>query len=244
MTACLYLTSNPEDAFMQQIAGSTCSVTCLDKIPAASDLESHHLVVEVFLDEKLKLEALGAIARFDHWTGPVASLLYGGSATEWAVRSGLGERLVGFYACPSLEDIRSAELLAGETTQSGALRQVETFFSDLGFSAIICKDRAGGILPRVLAAMINEAAQMVQLGIAPMEEIDQMMRLAANFPMGPFEWADQIGLDRVLATLEELSHEYGPLYHPCPWIRRKVDAGHYGKQTGQGFYQYPSGGVS
>lgn len=244
MTDCLYLTSNIRDAFMQQIAGSTCSVTRLDKIPAKGDLQSQHLVVESFSDEKLKLEALGAIAGFGHWDGPVASLLYRGSATEWAMRSGLGGRLVGFYACPSPEVIRSAELLAGETTRREALEQVKTFFADLGFSTIICKDRAGGILPRVLAAMINEAAQMVQLGIAPMEEIDQMMRLAANFPMGPFEWADQIGLDRVLATLEELSHEYGPLYHPCPWIRRKVEAGHCGKQSGQGFYQYASGGIS
>jgi 3-hydroxybutyryl-CoA dehydrogenase len=244
MTDCLYLTSNPKDAFLQQIAASSSSVKCLDKIPATSDLQSQHLVVETFCDEKLKIEALRAIARVDHWNGPVASLLYGGSGTQWAMRSGLGGRLVGFYACPSPEVIRSAELLAGETTRRDALEHVKTFFADLGFSTIICKDRAGGILPRVLAAMINEAAQMVQLGIAPMEEIDQMMRLAANFPMGPFEWADQIGLDRVLATLEELSHEYGPLYHPCAWIRRKVDAGHCGKQSGQGFYQYASGGIS
>ena len=229
---------------MRQVAGSADSVKCLDKVPSPDDLQSEHLVVEVFSDEKLKIEALRAIARFDHWDGPVASLLYRGSATEWAVRSGLGERMVGFYACPSLEDIRSAELLAGETTRNEMLRRVETFFTDMGFSTVICKDRAGGILPRVLAAMINEAAYMVQLGIAPIEEIDQMMRLAANFPRGPFEWADQIGLDRVLATLEELSHEYGPLYHPCPWIRRKVDAGHCGKHSGQGFYQYPSGGLS
>jgi 3-hydroxybutyryl-CoA dehydrogenase len=244
MTDCLYLTSNPEDAFMRQGSGSACSVKCLDKIPAPGDIKSQHLVVEAFSDEKLKIEALRAIARFDHWNGPVASLLYRGSATQWAARSGLGERLVGFYACPSPEDIRSAELLAGETTQSEALKQAETVFSDLGFSTVICKDRAGGILPRVLAAMINEAASMVLLEIASMEEIDQMMRLGANFPMGPFEWADQIGLDRVLATLEELSHEYGPLYHPCPWIRRKVEAGHCGKQSGQGFYPYPSGGIS
>jgi len=60
---------------MQQIAGSTCSVTCLDKIPAGGDLQSQHLAVASFSDDKLKLEALRAIAGFGHWDGPAAFFL-------------------------------------------------------------------------------------------------------------------------------------------------------------------------
>ena len=108
---------------------------------------------------------------------------------------------------------------------------------------VICKDMAGGILPRTLAAMINEAAYMVQSGIATIEEVDTMMRKGANFPLGPFEWADRIGLDRILALLEALCQELGPIYHPCPWIRRKVEAGCLGLVSGRGFYQYPKGGA-
>jgi 3-hydroxybutyryl-CoA dehydrogenase len=69
-----------------------------------------------------------------------------------------------------------------------------------------------------------------------------MMRLGANFPMGPFEWADKIGLDRILTLLEGLTKEIGPLYQPCPWIRRKVEAGKLGRKSGEGFYIYPEGG--
>jgi 3-hydroxybutyryl-CoA dehydrogenase len=184
---------------MQQIAGSACSVKCLDKIPAPSDLQSQHLVVEVFSDEKLKLEALRTIARFDHWNGPVASLLYRGSATEWAARSGLGEKMVGFYACPSLEDIRSAELLAGETTQSEALKQVETFFADLGFSIIICKDR-----DRILNVWYNEGMRALDEGLADAAHIDQTIRDGGGFRMGPLELRDLVGLDVGLQVTSSL----------------------------------------
>jgi len=86
--------------------------------------------------------------------------------------------------------------------------------------------------------MINEAIYVSMYGLAQMEDIDQMMRLGANFPMGPFEYADYLGLDRVLKTLEWLAEELGPQYRPCPLLRRKVEAGLLGKKTGKGFYEY------
>ena len=86
--------------------------------------------------------------------------------------------------------------------------------------------------------MINEAIYVYMYGLARMEDIDQMMRLGANFPMGPFEYADFLGLDRVLHTLEWLAEELGPHYRPCPLLRRKVEAGLLGKKTSTGFYIY------
>jgi 3-hydroxybutyryl-CoA dehydrogenase len=65
-----------------------------------------------------------------------------------------------------------------------------------------------------------------------------MMKLGANFPMGPFEYADFLGLDHVLNMLEWLTEELGPQYRPCPLLRRKVEAGLLGKEAGEGFYTY------
>ena len=75
-------------------------------------------------------------------------------------------------------------------------------------------------------------------GLATIEEIDQMMKLGANFPLGPFEYADEIGLDNILNLLKLMRKELGQKYRPCPVLVRKVEAGHLGKRSGRGFYEY------
>lgn len=244
MSEWLYLGSYPKDPLMKRVLERGASVMWVNKAPTPAEIQSRELVVEAFSEEELKREALEAIAHCEGWKGPVASLIGNGSATYWAAQSGLGGRFIGFRLCPSPDDIRSVELLRGEITDEAVLQKVQEAFERTGLVVVVCKDQAGGILPRVVASMINEAAYMVLYGIATVEEIDRMMRLGANFPMGPLEWADRIGLDHVLDTLEAMRQELGPHYYPCPWIRRKVEAGHLGVKAGQGFYRHEVGGES
>ena len=155
-----------------------------------------------------------------------------------ANRMGCHEELVGFsFAHPFVEK-RFVQLIFGERTGKEALDKARDFFMGIGFAVVVSKDHPGFILDRVVFSMINEAIYMNMYGLAVMEDIDQMMRLGANFPMGPFEYADTLGLDRVLRTLEWLTDELGPQYRPCPLLRRKVEAGFLGKKTGKGFYTY------
>ena len=243
MSEWLVLCTEETDSWVKRVFEKVPMVAWLNKAPGPTDLESKELVVEAFLANDLKAEALRAISACENWRGPVASRISDGSATQWAIRSGLGGRLVGFQDSPNSEDPPAVELFRGETTESEVLREIQGRFEGAGFLVFLCRDQAGGILPRVLASMINEAASMAYGGIAPVDRIDRMMRLGANFPMGPLEWADRIGLDRVLALLEAMQKELGPQYQPCPWIRRKVEAGQLGVKTGEGFYNYASGGA-
>jgi 3-hydroxybutyryl-CoA dehydrogenase len=216
-------------------------VDFLDGQPSSKDLEGRELVIEAFSEKYRKEEVLRAVGGCRKWQGTVASSIEGDSATSWATHSGIGRRFVGFIMVPGAGKSGSVELLRGEITDPEAVNYAANAFKDLGLLVTVCRDQAGGILLRVLAGMINEAAMMAQNGIAPVEKIDNMMRLAANFPMGPFEWADKIGLDKLLDLLETLTKEFGPLYQPCPMIRRKVEAGKLGVKKGEGFYNYTEG---
>jgi 3-hydroxybutyryl-CoA dehydrogenase len=160
------------------------------------------------------------------------------SVTVMAKQVGNPERFVGFSLSGFFPEKKLVELIGGERTDSDALATAKDFFEKLRFTVVISQDRPGFVLDRVVASMINEAVYVYMYGLAQMEDIDQMMRLGANFPMGPFEYADSVGLDRVLKTLEWLTEELGPQYRPCPLLRRKVEAGFLGRKTGRGFYTY------
>jgi 3-hydroxybutyryl-CoA dehydrogenase len=85
---------------------------------------------------------------------------------------------------------------------------------------------------------MNEAIYLLYEGIGKAEEIDSMMKLGANHPMGPLELADFVGLDTVLSVMHVLQEGFGDKYRPCPLLRKYVDAGYLGRKTGRGFYTY------
>jgi len=87
--------------------------------------------------------------------------------------------------------------------------------------------------------VINEASFELMEGLSDVEGIDNAMKLGTNWPKGPFEFADEMGLDTCLDYLELLQRELGePKYRPCPLLRKKVRAGHLGRKVGKGFYHY------
>jgi 3-hydroxybutyryl-CoA dehydrogenase len=95
------------------------------------------------------------------------------------------------------------------------------------------------MFPRILSLIVNEAARALEEGVASAEEIDIAMRLGVNYPQGPLKWADQIGLDEVLAVLEGLQRETGDdRYRPAPLLKKLVSADFLGEITGRGFYVY------
>jgi len=88
--------------------------------------------------------------------------------------------------------------------------------------------------------MINEACYLLMEGVASREDIDTVMKLGANHPMGPLALADLVGLDTCLAIMEVLQREMGEdKYRPCPLLRKMVAAGYLGRKSGRGFYTYP-----
>ena len=154
------------------------------------------------------------------------------------------ERVVGFATFFPLKERKLIELAGALRTSEKSLAEAEELFASLGKETVRVKDSAGLTFPRILSLIINEAARSLEEGVASAEEIDVAMRLGVNYPQGPLRWADQIGLDDVLAVLEGLQRETGDdRYRPAPLLRKLVIAGFLGETSGRGFYSYQEGQV-
>jgi 3-hydroxybutyryl-CoA dehydrogenase len=146
---------------------------------------------------------------------------------------------VGFHLFGPLEGARLVELTAGEYTPQPARDAAETFFRALGLEVEWVADCPGLVLGRIVCQLVNEAAFAVQKGIGSAADIDTAMRLGFNYPHGPLEWGDSIGLDHVLAVLDALHEELGEeRYRAAPLLRRMVANGELGRTTGRGFFSY------
>jgi 3-hydroxybutyryl-CoA dehydrogenase len=163
----------------------------------------------------------------------------GSSTTLMASWTKRPDRVVGFATFYPLKDRKIIEIAAGLRTSQDAVQRAQEYFKLLGKETVKVKDAAGLTFPRILSLIINEAARSLEEGVAKANEIDIAMRLGVNYPIGPLRWADQIGLDEVLAVLEGLQRETGDdRYRPAPLLKKLVMAGFVGETCGRGFYSY------
>ena len=144
---------------------------------------------------------------------------------------------VGYHVLGPLDEARLVELTAGELTPQPARAAAEDHFRSLGLHVEWVGDSPGLVLGRIVCQLVNEAAFALQKGIGAAADIDATMRLGFNYPRGPLEWGDAIGLDHVLAVLDALREELGEeRYRAAPLLRRLVAKGKLGRGTGGGFF--------
>jgi 3-hydroxybutyryl-CoA dehydrogenase len=147
------------------------------------------------------------------------------------------DKVLGLHFMNPVPIMRGVEIIRAMTTSDETMAIGREYLKRLGKEIVEAVDYAGFIVSRVLDAMLNEAVRCVMDGNKP-EEIDKAMKICTNFPLGPLELIDLAGVDIVLHGLETMEKDFGDRYHPAPLLRQMVRAGHLGRKTGKGFYNY------
>ena len=197
-------------------------------------------VVEAIVEDTSAKRDL--FARLDALTRPDVILTSNTSSISITVLGAATRRpdkVLGMHFMNPVPLMSLVELIRGQATSAEAMSIAANLCVNLGKTALEAADYPGFIANRIPMPMINEAVFALMEGVGTREAIDGVMKLGMNHPMGPLTLADFIGLDVCLAILNVLHDGLGdPKYRPCPLLKRMVAAGHLGRKSGRGFYQY------
>lgn len=211
-------------------------------IPSAelSDAADCDLVVEA-IAENMAIKGK-VFSRLDEVCKPSCILASNTSSlpiTEIAAFTKRPDSVVGMHFMNPVPVMKLVEIIRGLATSDETYAAIHEESLILNKTPVEVRDVPGFISNRVLQIMINEAIYCLYEGVASAEDIDTVMKLGMNHPMGPLQLADFIGLDTVLSIMETLYDGYADCkYRPCPLLRQYVKAGWLGKKAGRGFYSY------
>jgi 3-hydroxybutyryl-CoA dehydrogenase len=154
------------------------------------------------------------------------------------------DRCVSFHFLTPEADARVVEIVKGLYTSQEAYENTLKFANLIGKKVVPVKESPGIISTRLFVPLINEACEILMEGVGSLEDIDLTMKVGFGLPLGPFEMADKIGLDKILRWCENLYDEFGDLkYKASPLLKKLVRANQWGRRTGRGFYEYNKDGT-
>lgn len=218
----------------------TATLKRLQPAKSLKDAESCDLVIEAIvenMDVKTKV-----FRELDEITPEHTILATNTSSlpiTEIAAATKRPEKVIGMHFMNPVPVMKLVEVIRGIQTSDETYETIAKMSEALGKTSVEVADFPGFAANRILMPMINEAIYAVYEGVATPEDIDTVMKLGMNHPMGPLTLADFIGLDTCLYIMEVLYEGFGDSkYRPCPLLRKYVKAGWLGKKSGRGFYVY------
>jgi 3-hydroxybutyryl-CoA dehydrogenase len=164
------------------------------------------------------------------------------SISQIATATGRPDKVIGMHFMNPVPIMKLVEVIVGDKTSKETTEATLALATRMDKTAAQAKDTPGFISNRILCPMINEAILCLEAGTGTRESIDTVMKLGMNHPMGPLQLADLVGLDTLLSVMEILEDGFkDKKYRPAPLLRDMVKAGHLGKKSGKGFYDYSQG---
>jgi len=215
----------------------------MGRIEASTSLEdmirADYVVEAATENEALKLRIFEDLDRFCKPETFLASNTSSISITKIAAATKRPEKVIGMHFMNPVPLMKLVEIINGLATDDETTQTTQDLAVKMGKTPVPANDFPGFVANRILMPMINEAVYALYEGVGEAKDIDEIMKLGMNHPMGPLALADLIGLDTCLAILEVLHKGLGDSkYRACPLLRKYVDAGWLGRKTDRGFYVY------
>jgi 3-hydroxybutyryl-CoA dehydrogenase len=147
------------------------------------------------------------------------------------------DKVIGMHFFSPVPMMRGIEIVKSLLTSEETLKVSFEFAKSIGKEPVVVKDSPGFVTNRIIPLVMNEGAKLLEEGLATMEDIDKIVRLSFNWPMGPFELCDLVGIDVGVDLLEGIYQQTGwERYKPAPLLKRMVEIGYLGRKVGKGFY--------
>jgi 3-hydroxybutyryl-CoA dehydrogenase len=206
------------------------------------DLGGADLVIEAITENAgLKKETFERLDRICPPAALLASNTSSCTITELAAATRRPAQVLGLHFFNPAPVMKLVEVVRTILTGEEAFRQGWSFVQAIGKTPVAASDTTGFIVNRLLVPYLLEAVRLLEAGTASREDIDQAMKLGCGYPMGPFTLLDLVGLDTTLYVAEVMFAEFREArFAPPPLLRRMVLAGHLGRKSGKGFYDYPA----
>lgn len=206
----------------------------IENVPSESDL----IIEAVYENKETKVNIFNTLQKIIKPESIFASNTSSISITELSV-SNRPDKFIGMHFMNPVPVMQLVEIIRGYSTSDETFQTIKKIAIKLDKVPVEVFDYPGFISNRILMPMINEAIFALLEGVASKEDIDTVMKLGMNHPMGPLTLADFIGLDVCLAIMEVLYNGFNdPKYRPCPLLKKMVAAKKLGRKTGEGFFKY------